>query len=135
MAKIIKTLRNNWKKSVFFSIVGAYGVNYGIERYKERELMRSYCKEALAYGEMTQSLTIKPYHVTVILNPAAHSGKARNKFENFCEPLLHLAGIKVRTHSIYSWFCVFRGIWKLKKSTSRLRKDKYDKIHSISRLV
>lgn len=95
MAKIIKTLRNNWKKSVLFSIVGAYGVNYGIEKFKERELMRSYCKEALAYGEITQSLATKPYHVTVILNPAAHSGKARNKFENFCEPLLHLAGIKV----------------------------------------
>ena len=68
MAKIIKTLRNNWKKSVCFSIVGAYGVNYGIEKYKERELMRSFCKEALAYGEMTQSLANKPYHVTVILN-------------------------------------------------------------------
>ena len=102
MAKIIKTLRNNWKKSIFLSIVGGYGVNYGIEKYKERELMRSFCKEALAYGEMTQSLANKPYHVTVILNPAAHSGKARNKFENFCEPLLHLAGIKVRTHLIYS---------------------------------
>ena len=101
MAKVIKTLRNNWKKSVFFSIVGAYGVNYGIDKYNERELMRSYCKEALAYGEITQSLTTKPYHVTVILNPAAHGGKARTKFENFCEPLLHLAGIKVRIPSKY----------------------------------
>ena len=33
--------------------------------------------------------------MTVILNPAAHSGKARSRFENYCAPLLHLAGLKV----------------------------------------
>ncbi len=33
--------------------------------------------------------------MTVILNPAAHAGKARTRFENYCAPLLHLAGIKV----------------------------------------
>jgi len=96
MSKIYKTLRNNWKKSILFTVVGAYGTNYGIERYEEQSLMRSYCKEALAYGEQTQSLASKPYHVTVILNPAAHGGKSRTKFENFCEPLLHLAGLKVK---------------------------------------
>ena len=37
------------------------------------------------------------YHVTVILNPAADKARARTKFENYCEPLLHLAGIKVST--------------------------------------
>ena len=96
MAKIYKTLRNNWKKSVFFSIAGAYGIDYGIKKNKESELMQSYCREALAYGEIGQNVTTKSYHVTVILNPAAHDGKARTKFENYCEPLLHLAGIKVR---------------------------------------
>lgn len=95
MAKIIKTLRNNWKKSVFFSIAGAYATRYATQKYKETELMRSYCREALAYGEIGQNLTTKSCHVTVILNPAAHNGKARNKFENYCEPLLHLAGLKV----------------------------------------
>ena len=60
-----------------------------------KEKMKSFCKEALSYGEMTQHLTTKPYHVTVILNPAAQGGKARTKFEKFCEPLLHLAGYKV----------------------------------------
>ena len=106
MSKIYKILRNNWKKSIFFTVVGAYGTNYGIERYEEKSLMRSYCKEALAYGEQTQSLASKPYHVTVILNPAAHGGKSRTKFENFCEPLLHLAGLKVKqtkpTHNTYA---------------------------------
>ena len=95
MAKIVKTLRENWKKSIFFSLAGAYGINFGYEKYKENELMKNFCKEALSYGEMSQSLTAKPYHVTVILNPAAHGGKARSRFENFCEPLLHLAGCKV----------------------------------------
>ena len=96
MAKLAKTLRENWKKSIFFSIAGAYGINFGYEKYKEQQLMKRFCKEALSYGEMTQHLTTKPYHVTVILNPAAQGGKARSKFENFCEPLLHLAGYKVR---------------------------------------
>ena len=95
MANIYKTLRNNWKKSVFFSIAGAYGINFGIEKNKEREVMQFYCKEALKYGEIAQNLATKSYHVTVILNPAAHGGKARTKFENYCEPLLHLAGLKV----------------------------------------
>jgi len=95
MAKLAKTLRENWKKSIFFSIAGAYGINFGYEKYEEQQLMKKFCKEALSYGEMTQHLTTKPYHVTVILNPAAQGGKARSKFENFCEPLLHLAGYKV----------------------------------------
>ena len=95
MAKLVKTIRENWKKSILFSVVGAYGINFGHEKYKEQELMKSFCKEALSYGEMTQHLTTKPYHVTVILNPAAQGGKARTKFEKFCEPLLHLAGYKV----------------------------------------
>ena len=95
MATIFKTLRNNWKKSVFFSFAGVYGINYGIERFKEHDLMRAYCKEALNYGEKNQNVTSKSYHITVILNPAAHGGKARSRFENYCEPLLHLAGLKV----------------------------------------
>ena len=33
--------------------------------------------------------------MTVVLNPAACSGKGRVRFENYCAPLLHLAGIKV----------------------------------------
>ena len=111
MSKIYKILRNNWKKSILFTVVGAYGTSYGIARYEEKSLMRSYCKEALAYGEQTQSLASKPYHVTVILNPAAHGGKSRTKFENFCEPLLHLAGLKVKqtkpTHATYAIYLLF----------------------------
>ena len=33
--------------------------------------------------------------MTVVLNPAACGGKGRVRFESYCAPLLHLAGIKV----------------------------------------
>ena len=37
------------------------------------------------------------------MNPASHGGKGRIRFEKYCAPLLHLAGIKVsyiRTEAI-----------------------------------
>jgi len=59
-------------------------------------LMRKYAIEAANYGEKSiPSANTRPYHVTVILNPAANGGKARKQFENYCAPLLHLAGLKV----------------------------------------
>ena len=33
--------------------------------------------------------------MTVVLNPAAYGGKGRVRFESYCAPLLHLAGIEV----------------------------------------
>ena len=33
--------------------------------------------------------------MTVILNPAANGGKGRKNYEQYCAPLLHLAGLKV----------------------------------------
>ena len=96
MAKVLKTLRTHWKKSIFFSGVLVYGANYAKQKYGENELMRHYSKIAQDYGQKTIPLaTVKPYHVTVILNPAAHSGKGRIRYEKYCAPLLHLAGLKV----------------------------------------
>ena len=96
MAKVLQTLRTHWKKSIFFSGLFVYGVNYGHQKYEEKELMRQYSRLAVEYGKQTIPLsTVKPYHVTVILNPASHSGKARNRFEKYCFPLLNLAGFKV----------------------------------------
>jgi hypothetical protein len=34
------------------------------------------------------------YHVTVILNPVSSGGKGRKLYEEYCAPLLHLAGFK-----------------------------------------
>jgi len=60
-------------------------------------MMKEFCKEALRYGEMGVSGGPPSYRVTVILNPAADKTRARSKFENYCEPLLHLAGLTVST--------------------------------------
>jgi acylglycerol kinase len=96
MAKIFQTLRNNWKKSIVFSGAFVYGVNYGKDRWKENELMRKFAAEAVRFGEKSIPLAnTRSYHVTVILNPAANGGKARKNYEQYCAPLLHLAGLKV----------------------------------------
>jgi hypothetical protein len=51
MAKVLRTLRTHWKKSIFFSGVAAYGVNYGKNKFDEKMMMKAFCKEAVAYGE------------------------------------------------------------------------------------
>jgi len=53
MANVLKTLRNHWKKSIFFSCVAAYGVDYGRNKYRENQLMKMFCLEAKKYGEST----------------------------------------------------------------------------------
>ena len=63
MAKLVRTLRTHWKKSIFFSGVLVYGGNYGKQKYEENELMRHYSKLALDFGQKTIPLAaVKPYH-------------------------------------------------------------------------
>jgi len=93
--KILKTLRNHWKKSTFAAVLLTYGGNYLKDKYETNELMREYCEEAKKYGDFPIKVGQKPRHVTVILNPAAKDGKGESLFEKFSSPLLHLAGIKV----------------------------------------
>ncbi|GBM21644.1 Acylglycerol kinase, mitochondrial [Araneus ventricosus] len=88
-------IRRNWKKSTFLFGVLAYGTSHLVERYRTFEMMRAYCEEAKKYGEKPIPQTMKPKHVTVILNPEANYKKANVQFEKFAAPLLHLAGIKV----------------------------------------
>ena len=95
--KFATTLRTHWKKSTFGALVAGYAGNYAYKKHQDNLLMTEYCKEALSYGEASCEITTPAYHVTVILNPAAGGAKGRSKFENYCEPLLHLAGIKVST--------------------------------------
>uniref|UniRef100_A0A0K2THD1 Acylglycerol kinase, mitochondrial n=1 Tax=Lepeophtheirus salmonis TaxID=72036 RepID=A0A0K2THD1_LEPSM len=92
MKKVFGILRNNWKKSIFFGSVGAYGVKFGLRKKEENDLMKVRCQEASLMGQITKE---SPTRITVILNPAADSGKARSKYEDYCAPLLHLAGVKV----------------------------------------
>ncbi len=34
VVKFAKTIRNNWKKSIFFSLAAVYGGNYGKNKYE-----------------------------------------------------------------------------------------------------
>jgi len=96
LRKVGTTLRNNWKKSVFVSLVGGYGVNWYNKKLQDDEFMRELAREALSYGSATLQGTQAPnYNVTVILNPVASGGKGRKLYEKYCAPLLHLAGMKV----------------------------------------
>jgi acylglycerol kinase len=72
LISILKTIRNNWKKSTFAACLVAYGVDYGHEKYKVKEMMRAYCKEVVAQGQASCGPNERPKRVTVILNPAAN---------------------------------------------------------------
>jgi acylglycerol kinase len=88
MAKFVATLRSHWKKSILFSLVGAYGVHRGDVKWEEHRTMKAFCLEAMEYGQVSQPVSAPLYCVTVILNPAASKGSARSKFENYCAPIL-----------------------------------------------
>uniref|UniRef100_A0A2H8TEM6 Acylglycerol kinase, mitochondrial n=1 Tax=Melanaphis sacchari TaxID=742174 RepID=A0A2H8TEM6_9HEMI len=98
MAKVFgvfKTIRNNWKKSVFFTAVLSYGANFANEKYETHMFMSQCCKTVSAYGDMPLSVDKKPKKVTVILNPAANKRNSKSDFEKYCAPLLYLAGYSV----------------------------------------
>lgn len=57
--------------------------------------MRAYCEKAAQYGNQSIPVTINPRNITVILNPNANKRKAQTEFENYCAPLLHLAGLTI----------------------------------------
>ena len=94
-SKVATVLRNNWKKSVFFSGASLWLCSVWIERDRVNTLMRQYCEEANKIGEEFLKPTVQPPHVTVILNPAAKKRKSKKDYENYVEPILHCAGFKV----------------------------------------
>lgn len=95
IVKVFKTLRSNWKKTVFGTVALYYGVDYGMYSYRSRQMMRAYCEAAKEIGEAPMPVDFRPRHITVILNPAANKRKARKEFEDYCAPLLYLAGLSV----------------------------------------
>ncbi|XP_050501063.1 acylglycerol kinase, mitochondrial [Diabrotica virgifera virgifera] len=95
IVKVAKTVRNHWKKSIFFTGVLTYGVIYTKNYLQTQDLMRSYCQRAAKYGKEPIAINDKPRHITVILNPNANKRKSVDEFEKYCAPLLHLAGISV----------------------------------------
>uniref|UniRef100_A0A336LLJ1 Acylglycerol kinase, mitochondrial n=1 Tax=Culicoides sonorensis TaxID=179676 RepID=A0A336LLJ1_CULSO len=93
--RFAKSVRNNWKKSVFACGVLAYGISYAKDKYEINNLMRKYCSEATQYGEQLLPIPQEPKRLIVILNPAANKKKAKESFEEYCEPILHLGGFLV----------------------------------------
>jgi len=99
VVKTAKTVRNNWKKSVFFSGLAAYGVKWLNKKHEDNLMRRRYCNEALQYGNQSIELGERPRRVTVFLNPAAQGGRARKLFEKNAAPILYVAGIEVNVVS------------------------------------
>ena len=98
--KVGVTIRNNWKKSIFLSLAGGYGVNWYNKKLKDDSYMASLSREALSLESgLVQGSHDQLYRVTVILNPVACGGQARKQYEKYCAPLLNLAGMKVRIYS------------------------------------
>jgi len=73
----------------------SYGVSYSNEKYEIHQLMRKYCEEATAYGDVAEPVTAKQKKVLVILNPVADKKSASESFEKYCAPILHLAGLSI----------------------------------------
>lgn len=95
MSKLFTTLRNNWKKTIFFSACGAYASTYVVKWHKEDLLMKEYSLQAREFGRHTITPNERPRKIIVFLNPAAKDGKTKYLLEKHVLPLLHLAGIEV----------------------------------------
>lgn len=95
MAKVLHTLRNNWKKSIFFSGCFAYACKYALKWRNEELLMTDYARKAREFGRQTITASERPRKVVVFLNPAAKGGKTKYLLDKHVLPLLHLAGIEI----------------------------------------
>lgn len=95
VVKLVKTVRNHWKKSTVAAVAAAFGIQYLDNRMRIQMMMRTYCETSKTFGDKPVLVGDRPRHVTVILNPAAKNGKSLASFEKYVAPLLHLAGIRV----------------------------------------
>lgn len=94
--KLLTTLRNNWKKSVFGASLVTYGTYYLIERKYNGELMQEYCYEALKYSKQKVTAEHQLKRVIVFLNPIANKERGRFLYDKNVAPLFNLSGIDVR---------------------------------------
>ncbi|XP_048405300.1 acylglycerol kinase, mitochondrial isoform X2 [Stegostoma tigrinum] len=95
MAKVLKTLRNHWKKTAAGICGLSWGAHWVHRRYRDNLLRRAACQQAEEYGNQVLPISAKVKKATVFLNPAACKGKARSLFEKNAAPILHLAGLDV----------------------------------------
>lgn len=95
MSASTNAVLKHWKKITFGAVVLTYSSSYAKNKYEEAEEKRKYCEIAKVYGQDPVAVNEKPRHVTVFLNPAAKDNTARQQFERYAAPLLHLAGLQV----------------------------------------
>ncbi|XP_071371581.1 acylglycerol kinase, mitochondrial [Centroberyx affinis] len=95
VVKVFRTLRNHWKKSTFAVCVMSYGGHWLYGKHCDSLLRREACLEAREFGRQQIAPQEQLRKATVILNPAACSGKANNLFEKNAAPILHLAGVEI----------------------------------------
>ncbi|XP_076848334.1 acylglycerol kinase, mitochondrial [Brachyhypopomus gauderio] len=94
--KVVRTLRNHWKKSTFAVCVLSYGGHWLYGKHCDNVLRREACQEAREFGQKLIGPQEEVKKATVILNPAASRGKANSLFEKNAAPILHLAGVEVK---------------------------------------
>ncbi|CAG5958512.1 unnamed protein product [Menidia menidia] len=95
VVKVFKTLRNHWKKSTVAACVLSYGGYWLYGKHCDSVLRREACQFAREFGRQQIAPQEQLKKATVILNPAACSGKANNLFEKNAAPILHLAGVEI----------------------------------------
>uniref|UniRef100_A0A3Q4A9Y4 Acylglycerol kinase, mitochondrial n=1 Tax=Mola mola TaxID=94237 RepID=A0A3Q4A9Y4_MOLML len=95
VVKVFRTLRNHWKKSTFAVCVLSYGGYWLYGKHCDNVLRREACLMAREFGRQQIAPQEHLRKATVILNPAACSGKANNLFEKNASPILHLAGVEI----------------------------------------
>uniref|UniRef100_A0A3Q3F2R2 Acylglycerol kinase, mitochondrial n=1 Tax=Labrus bergylta TaxID=56723 RepID=A0A3Q3F2R2_9LABR len=91
---MFRTLRNHWKKSTFAVCVLSYGGHW---LHLQTLLLLFTCYHCLfqEFGRQQIEPHARLRKATVVLNPAACSGKANNLFEKNAAPILHLAGVEI----------------------------------------
>uniref|UniRef100_A0A8B9RCJ0 Acylglycerol kinase, mitochondrial n=1 Tax=Astyanax mexicanus TaxID=7994 RepID=A0A8B9RCJ0_ASTMX len=96
VVKVLRTLRNHWKKSSFAACVLSYGGYWIYGKHCDSVLRREACQEAREFGRALIGPQEPLKRATVILNPAASNGKANSLFEKNAAPILHLAGVEIK---------------------------------------
>ena len=91
--RLIKGIRNHWKKSLFIFGASCVAITYGYNIYYESLLTQVYTLKLLDYSKAKlrsdESLTT----IVVFLNPKANNGKGEKTFNRFVKPLLNFSGL------------------------------------------
>ena len=97
---MFKTIRNNWKKSVFAVCAVTYGSNWLYNRYQSNLIRKFYCEQAAKIGAQPCPTMTRLHRVAVLLNGSANNGKAKSIYDKTIYPLLHLTGLDARVYRL-----------------------------------